>query len=67
MSLHCNAADLLAQARRLIASGRASEARPLLIDAAVIFQQSGDRAGYDAAVGLQEAIEAIVPSSRTDG
>ena len=67
MSLHCNAADLLAQARRLIAAGRASEARPLLIDAAVIFQQSGDRVGYDAAVGLQEAIGPILPSSRGEG
>jgi hypothetical protein len=67
MSLHCNAADLLAQARRLIACGRASDARPLLIDAAAVFLQSGDQAGYGAARDLQEEIGLILRSSRTKG
>ena len=57
MSLHCDAAELLAQARRLIASRRPSEARPLLIDAAAVFQQAGDKAGYQAALDLQREIE----------
>ena len=42
MSLHCNGEELVARAELKLAEGRLADARALFIDAAAVFQQSGD-------------------------
>jgi hypothetical protein len=62
MALHCDANEMLARAKDLLARGRCKEAHALAIDAAAVFDHSGDLEGAAAA----RSFAALAQTHRND-